>query len=93
MTLVLKDPASSLDYRVDWAASYLDEDVLLESDWSVLPVEAGGLTIDGSRFDTGAATVNVSGGQPGKIYRLINQVTMGSGREDSRSILLRVEVR
>lgn len=93
MTLILKDPRSALDYLVDWGANYLDGDTLLESDWSVVPTETGGVTIDGSLFDETTATVNVSGGRAGKIYRLLNQVTMNSGREDSRSILVRVEVR
>lgn len=93
MTLVLKDPQSSLDYTVDWGVRYLDDDILLESNWSVVPVEPGGVTIDGSRLDERSATVNVSGGRSGKLYRLLNQVVTSGGREDSRSILIRVEVR
>lgn len=93
MALVLKDPESALDYSVDWGLRYLNEDVITESLWSVMPVESGGVTIDGSRFDNRSSSVNVSGGQPGKVYRLINQVATNLGRQDSRSILVRVEVR
>lgn len=93
MTLVLKDPASSLDYRVDWASRYLSDDTLEESNWSVVPVEPGGVTIDGTRFDQASTTVLISGGKPGKLYRLLNQVVTAQGREDCRSILIRVEVR
>ena len=93
MALVLKDPESALDYSVDWGVRYLSDDVLSESSWSVVPVENGGLTIDGSRFDQASATVNVSGGQAGKVYRLLNQVVTSQGLHDSRSILVRVEVR
>jgi hypothetical protein len=93
MALVLKDPESALDYSVDWGLRYLTGDVLTESSWSVVPVEGGGVTIDGSYFDTASATVNVSGGRPGMIYRLLNQVSTSQGRQDSRSILVRVEVR
>lgn len=93
MSLVLKDPSSSLDYMVDWGAQYLADDALSESGWSVVPVEVGGLTIDGSQFDAGSATVNVSGGINGKVYRLLNQIVTNQGRHDSRSILVRVEVR
>lgn len=93
MTLLLKDPASSLDYMIDWATSYLGGDNLLESSWSVVPVENGGITIDGSSFDDESAKVKVSGGCQGKVYRLLNQITTTGGREDSRSILIRVEVR
>jgi hypothetical protein len=93
MALVLKDPESALDYSVDWGLRYLTGDVLTESSWSVVPVEGGGVTIDGSHFDTASATVNVSGGRPGMIYRLLNQVSTSQGRQESRSILVRVEVR
>lgn len=93
MALVLKDPLSALDYRVDWGQRYLAEETLIESNWSVVPVESGGLTIDGTRFDDLSTTVNVSGGQIGKVYRLLNQVATNQGREDSRSILVRVENR
>jgi hypothetical protein len=93
MALVLKDPGSALDYSVDWGLRYLTDDVLTESLWSVVPVESGGVTIDGSRFDNASATVNVSGGRPGKVYRLLNQVVTSQGRQDSRSIVVRVEGR
>ncbi|GAA4005165.1 hypothetical protein [Sphingomonas humi] len=93
MALVLKDPGSALDYSVDWGLRYLTGDVLTESLWSVVPVESGGVTIDGSKFDSLSSTVNVSGGRPGKVYRLLNQVATSQGRQDSRSILVRVEVR
>ena len=39
------------------------------------------------------ATVKAAGGQPGKIYKLVNHVTLDSGRSDDRSIVLRVEKR
>jgi hypothetical protein len=93
MTLVLKDPNSSLDYRVEWGSRYLGQDLLIESNWSVVPGESGGLTIDGSTFDDLSTTVNVSGGRPGKVYRLLNQIATSHGREDSRSIIVRVEER
>lgn len=93
MALVLKDPESALDYSVDWGVRYLSGDVLSESSWSVVPVESGGLTIDGSRFDRASATVNVSGGLAGRVYRLLNQVVTSQGLHDSRSLLVRVEVR
>jgi hypothetical protein len=93
MTLLLKDPGSSLDYSVDWGAEYLSGDALASSSWSVSPVEDGGVAIVGSQSDLLIATVRVSGGTAGRLYRLTNHVTTASGREDSRSIMLRVEKR
>ena len=93
MTFLLKDPAAVLDYAVDWGAEYLSGDALADSAWSVSPDEPGGASIAGSSFDLLVATVQVAGGVPGKIYQVTNHVTTASGREDSRSIILRVEKR
>lgn len=93
MTLLLKDPQATLDYSVDWGTEYLSGDALAESGWSVSPSEDDGLTIVGSRFDLLIATVQVSGGIAGRLYRLTNHVVTVDGREDSRSIMLRVEKR
>ena len=93
MTLLLKDPGAMLDYSVDWGRDYLDGDALASSSWTVDPVESGGLAVIASQFDLLIATVEVSGGLEGKLYRLVNQVVTASGREDRRSIMLRVEKR
>lgn len=93
MTLLLKDPEAALDYSVDWGADYLTGDVLTESSWTVSPAEESGLSIISNRFDLLASTVVVGGGIAGHIYRLTNHVVTATGREDSRSIMLRVEKR
>ena len=93
MTLLLKDPASTLDYSVDWGAEYLSGDALADSSWSVEPAEPGGVAVVSSGFDLLVAAVTVGGGAPGRIYRLTNHVTTAAGLKDSRSIMLRVEKR
>jgi len=94
MTLLLKDPGAVLDYAVDWGAQYLGQgDMIAESGWSVTPDEAGGVAVAGSSFLDRVATVNVCGGVPGRIYRLVNRVMTLSGRADERSIVVRVEQR
>lgn len=93
MTLLLKDPDAVLDYAVDWAADYLDGDALAQSEWSVSPDESGGIAVVGSRIEPGVAIVQVGGGIAGRIYRLTNHVVLVSGREDDRSIMIRVEER
>jgi len=93
MSLLLKDPEAVLDYAVNWAADYLDTDRIIASDWSVEPVEDGGVAILSGDIADGAATVKVAGGHAGHLYRLSNQVVLASGREDRRSIILRVEKR
>ena len=93
MTYLLKDPGATLDYAVDWGAAYLAGDVLQSSAWTVSPVEPGAAAIDSHVFDEVSATVTVSGGTAGRLYRLTNQIMTASGRVDSRSIVLRVEKR
>jgi hypothetical protein len=91
--LLLKDPDAALDYSVDWGAEYLADDALSESRWAVSPAEDGGAEVAGERFDPRSATVKVEGGVAGRLYRLTNHIVTVSGREDSRSIMLRVEKR
>ena len=93
MTLLLKDPDAVLDYSIDWGAEYLLGDLIAESQWTVDPVEDGGVTVVGSDFDANTAVVKAEGGLPGRLYRLVNQVVLLSGRIDSRSVVLRVEKR
>jgi len=93
MTLLLKDPEAMLDYSVDWGSDYLSGDALASSSWSIEPDEPEGLQIVESQADLLVATVAVGGGVSGKLYRLTNHVVTASGREDSRSIMLRVEKR
>ncbi len=93
MSFHLKDPGAILDYAVDWGAEYLDGDLLVASTFDVSPVEPGGVVITESSFDFTTAVVKVSGGIAGHQYRLVNHVTLLSGREDERTIVLRVEKR
>jgi hypothetical protein len=93
MTLLLKDPEAMLDYSVDWGAEYLSGDALAQSSWTVIPAETGGVSIVSDRFDLLVATAQVAGGVAGRLYRLTNHVVTAEGREDSRSIMLRVEKR
>ncbi len=93
MTFLLKHPDATLDYAVDWGSEYLSGETLATSGWTVEPVETGGLTLASSAFDLLIATATVSGGKTSKIYRLTNHVTTTTGRDDSRSIMLRVEKR
>ena len=93
MSFHLKDPGAVLDYAVDWGSEYLDGDVLVASEFVLSPVEPGGAVITDTRFDTQLATVSVGGGIAGHQYQLVNHVVLQSGREDERTIVLRVEQR
>lgn len=94
MSYLLKDPDAVLDYRIDWGADYLAAgELLAASEWSVVPDEAGGVSIAGDDFDASSSTVKAAGGVAGHVYSLVNRVTTAAGRVDDRSIVLRVEAR
>lgn len=93
MTLLLKDPSALLDYAVEWGADYLNEDEIVTSTWTVEPAEPGGLAVVKSAFGLVDTSVTVGGGVIGRLYRLANHVRFVTEREDTRSILLRVEDR
>ncbi len=91
MLVALKDPASRIDYGFDWQASYLDEAILVGSDWEITPAEAGGIVVEAAAFDMALTSVTLSGGIAGHVYRLTNRITLSDGQVDERSLTLRVE--
>lgn len=93
MSLLLKDPEAVLDYEIDWGADYLDDDMLLTSRWEVTPAEEGGVTVVSDGFEPRSSFVSLGGGAVGHLYRVANIVSTQSGREDKRSLFLRVEAR
>ena len=91
MTTFLKDPAAVIDYAVDWQAAYLADQTIATSSWSIIPV--GGLAVAAASHDAGRATVTLTGGTRGCVYRLTNRVGFSDGRSDERSLDVRVEDR
>lgn len=92
MSFYLKDPASRVDYAIDWS-QYLDGATIVASQWAVAPEEANGLAVAEASFAPARAAVRLSGGVAGHVYTLINEVTLSDGCNDARSIALRVEPR
>ena len=93
MTLLLKEPQSTLDYSVDWGAHYLAGDLIASSEWKVGPDEPEGLAVAESGVEEGIATVRVAGGIPGRLYRLSNDIVTARGLQDRRTVTIRVEQR
>jgi len=93
MSLLLKDPVAILDYGIDWGRQYLDGDLLTESNWGVEPAEDDGVVVLASSFDDRSSRVKLGGGIAGRLYRVRNHVVTAVGREDSRSLVVRVEGR
>lgn len=90
----LFDPDETLDYSCDWTAFLTDgdgtPDSIATSAWSVFPV---GPSLSGATEAGGVATVFISDGQPGQIYRLTNRISTAAGRVAERSWTLRCESR
>ena len=91
MTLFLKDPDARVDHAVDWDAGYLAGRVISQSNWTLRP--AGGLALSAPRVAGGRTAITLSGGVPGQLYRVTNNVLLSDGTTDERTLLVRVEER
>jgi hypothetical protein len=91
--MFLKDPDALLDYRVDWGAALGAGAQIAASNWTVAPVEIGGLAVATSSVSGLVASVRLGGGVPGHVYVVGNRVTLANGMIDERSLTIRVENR
>lgn len=83
-----KDPDAVLDYMVDWT-NWLAGDTIATSTWSA----DTGITIDSNTNTTTVATVWLSGGVAGEQYQVTNHIITAMGREDDRTIRIRLSER
>lgn len=86
---ILKDPQATLDYPFDWTA-YLAgiSDTITAASFTVT---SG--TITASGFVGAIATAWVSGGVAGTTITLTCHITTAGGRQDDRSVYLKVRER
>lgn len=94
-TTYTKDPEDILDYRNDWSAwlAANDDDTLSASSW-VFEDDGdndGSLTIEQSSFDDDSATVWLSGGTPGRVYRLTNRIETAQSRTKDATITFLIQ--
>ncbi|MGD8327194.1 MAG: hypothetical protein PVF65_09775 [Sphingomonadales bacterium] len=90
MSLFLKNPNATLDFSVDWDASYLAGQSITNSLWRVEPDNVGGVAIVNDSFDGAVTAVTLTGGVFGHQYQLSNQITLSNGLIDERSFVVRV---
>ncbi len=83
------DPDAKLDYSVDWSLWLADGDTVQASTWAVSP---SGPTLSGSSINVPATitTIFFDGGTEGERYTLTNHIVTTEGREDDRSIRIKV---
>jgi hypothetical protein len=91
--MFLKDPDAILDYSVDWAAAIDGGVSISASSWAVHPDEPGGVSVASASLEGSVALVRLAGGLPGHVYSVGNQVVLGDGSRDERSLTIRVENR
>lgn len=86
----IKDPSAKLDYSVDWS-DWLEDvgDVIVTSTWELSP----GITKFNEENTLYTATVWISGGNTATIYTATNHIVTGAGREDDRTLTIRVQDR
>jgi hypothetical protein len=84
-----KDPDAVLDYQIDWSDWLPEGDTISTSVWSV----GAGLTEDSDTNTTTTATVWVSGGTVGSSYQATNHIVTAQGREEDRTIVIKVSER
>lgn len=80
-----KDPDATLDWIFDWN-DWLGE---TETITSVEFIADPGITIEDQGNTTKTATVWLSGGTEGQVYRVTCRITSSEGRIDDRSFTLR----
>lgn len=85
-----KDPASTLDYSVDWDADdWLGTDTIATVTWTV----PSGVASVSTSATTTVATIFLSGGTVGQDYDIGCLITTAGGRTDERTIRLQVRQR
>ncbi len=81
-----KDPSAVLDYQFDWSG-WLQESETISS--ATVTVDSG-LTKDSQSNTTTKATVWLSGGTLGAVYKVACRITTNQGRTDERTIGIRL---
>jgi hypothetical protein len=76
-----KDPDESVNFGIDWS-DYLGSDTITGSSWIV----PAGITQASASFTDTQATIKLSGGTLGSIYRVTNRITTSAGETVDHSI-------
>lgn len=80
-----KDPDATLDWIFDWNLWLGTTEIISSAEFIVDP----GITVVATANTQKTATVWLSGGTEGQVYRVTCRVTTGEGRIDDRSFTLR----
>lgn len=84
-----KDPDAVLDYGLDWSDWLANSETITGSTWT----PSAGITVESNSSTGSATTVWLSGGVAGLPYTVVNHITTNQGRQDDRTITIRVRER
>jgi hypothetical protein len=91
VAIFLKDPMAIIDFAVDWSANIAADRMITASVWQVLPGGSGAVVVEAAISEPQRSIATLSGGQSGQVYHVTNRVTFSDGRNDERTLVLRVE--
>ena len=80
-----------LDWTHDWSAYLQSAETISTSIWSISPTTVSPLTQDSESETTTTATIWLSGGLLGQVYRAVNRITTSQNRTEERTLVVRVE--
>jgi hypothetical protein len=89
-----KDPASKLDYLLDWSDWLPSGDTISSSSWAIDVAPDASLAVAGSPAPsntTTTTTVWLTGGTLGQRYILRNRVVTAGGRTEDKSVAIDVQ--
>lgn len=84
-----KDPSSVLDYALDWSEWLATNEAISGSTWT----PSAGIFVNSDSSTGSVTTVWLSGGTAGLPYTVVNHITTNQGRQDERTITIRVRDR
>jgi len=94
-SFIEKDPGAKLNYTIDWTDWMPESDTISTSTFTLQTIsgDAAPLVNHTSSINVYKTSVTISGGTAGKIYRVTNTITLGSGLIDKRYFRLKVVAR
>jgi hypothetical protein len=92
----VKDPAAVLDFGFDWSLWLATGETITTSTWTLPPdltSPAVGLTENSHSHNTTASTIWLLAGVDGEDYIITNHIHTSAGRDDDRSLKIKVRNR
>jgi hypothetical protein len=83
----VKDPSAVLDYYMDWTDLLASSDTIVTSTWVA---SSDTVTLSDDDILSDITVVWVEGGEAGELVDLTNHIVTAEGREDERTLRLKV---